>query len=94
MIRRANEKKHQENIENILKENEKSLEKCDLIFIQAPGINKNILLDENKVLDKYKDKLITLPLNLPKANYKNICYAFKAITNCYLEINGININEQ
>ena len=39
-MRRANEKLHQENIENILDENFKEIQKCDIIFLQAPGINK------------------------------------------------------
>lgn len=92
-IRRANEKKHQENIEDVLKENDDFLEKCDCIFIQAPGLNKNILLGENKLLNKYKNKLYNLPLNLPKANYSNICFAFKTITNCSLEINNMNLSK-
>ena len=38
----------------ILKLNENDIEKCDCIFIQAPGFNKGILIGENKPLFKYK----------------------------------------
>jgi hypothetical protein len=91
-IRRANEKKHQENIEMILRLNENDIEKCDCIFIQAPGFNKGILIGENKPLNKYKKKLLNLPFNLPKANYTNICFAFKKLTSAYLEINDENVS--
>ena len=91
-IRRANEKKHQENIEMILRLNENDIDKCDCIFIQAPGFNKGILIGENKPLNKYKKKLYNLPFNLPKANYTNICFAFKKLTSAYLEINDENVS--
>ena len=82
---------HQENIEMILKLNESDIEKCDCIFIQAPGFNKGILIGENKPLNKYKKKLFNLPFNLPKANYTNICTAFKLLTNAYFEIDDDNV---
>ena len=90
-IRRANEKKHQENIEMILKLNEDDLNKCDCIFIQAPGFNKGILIGNNKPLSKYKKKLYNLPFNLPKANYTNVIVAFKKLTSSYFEISDDNI---
>ena len=90
-IRRANEKKHQENIEMILKINEDDLNKCDCIFIQAPGFNKGILIGNNKPLNKYIKKLFNLPFNLPKANYTNIIYAFKRLTSAYFEISDDNV---
>ena len=90
-IRRANEKKHQENIEMILKLNEEDLNKCDCIFIQAPGYNKGILIGNNKPLSQYKKKLFNLPFNLPKANYTNVIVAFKKLTSAYFEISDDNI---
>lgn len=93
-IRRANEKQHQNNIESIFMEYKNELDKCDFIFIQAPGINKTILLgdkSENKLLSEYKDKIYNLPLNLPKANYTYLCDAYKKLTNCFIEIKDINI---
>jgi hypothetical protein len=85
-LRRANEKKHKENIELVLKVNQEYLDKCDCIFIQAPGVNKSIFLGEGRPLNNYKNKLFNLPFNLPKANYTNICLAYKMLTSCSLEI--------
>ena len=85
-LRRANEIKHKENIELVLKFNHEYLEKCDCIFMQAPGVNKNIFIGEDRPLENYKNKLFNLPFNLPKANYTNICLAYKMLTSCYLEI--------
>jgi len=77
----------------ILKLNENDIEKCDCIFIQAPGFNKGILIGENKPLNRYKKKLFNLPFNLPKANYTNICTAFKKLTNAFFEIDDDNIQK-
>ena len=85
-LRRANEIKHKENIEIALKVNQEYLDKCDCIFIQAPGVNKSIFIGENRPLDNYKNKLFNLPFNLPKANYTNVCLAYKLLTNSYFEI--------
>lgn len=85
-LRRANEIKHKENIELVLKFNQEYLDKCDCIFIQAPGVNKNIFIGENKPLDNYKNKLFNLSFNLPKANFTNLCLAYKLLTSCYVEI--------
>jgi len=90
-IRRANEKKHQENIELILKLNEEYLIKSDIIFIHAPGFNKGILIGENKPLFSFKKKILNLPYNIDRANYTNLMNAFKRLTNCYFEINDDNI---
>ena len=93
-IRRANEKQHQNNIESIFLEYKNELDKCDLLFIQAPGINKNILLGdkkESKLLSEYKDKIYNLPLYLPKANYTNLCDAYKKLTNCFIKIKNIQV---
>ena len=85
-IRRANEIKHKKNIDYILKVNQEYLDKCDCIFIQAPGYNKSIFIGENRPLNDYKNKLFNLPFNLPKANYENVCLAYKMLTSSYLEI--------
>ena len=90
-LRRANEIKHKENIEYVLKVNQEYLDKCDCIFIQAPGINKTIFIGDNRPLDNYKNKLFNLPFNVPKANYTNICLAYKMLTNSYFEIKGHKI---
>ena len=91
-IRRANEIKHKENIDYILKVNQEYLDKCDCIFIQAPGYNKSIFIGENRALNDYKNKLFNLPFNLPKANYENVCLAYKMLTSSYLEITNNTID--
>ena len=90
-LRRANENKHKENIDLVLKVNQEYLDKCDCIFIQAPGVNKSIFVGDQRPLDNYKNKLFNLPFNLPKANYSNLCLAYKMLTSCSLEIKGHKI---
>ena len=90
-MRRANEKKHQENIELILKLNEDNLMKSDCIFISAPGFNKGILIGDNKPLSSYKKKILNIPYNISKANYSNLMMIFKRIINVYFEIDDDNV---
>ena len=90
-MRRANEKKHQENIELILKLNEDNLIKSDCIFISAPGFNKGILIGDNKPLSSYKKKILNIPYNIPKANYTNLMIIFKKIISTYFEIDDNNV---
>lgn len=91
-IRRANEKKHQENIEYILKLNEENLLKSDCIFVQAPGVNKSILIGDDRSLASYKKKILNIPFSVPRANFSNIMYVYKRITNVYFEIKDEKVN--
>ena len=86
-MRRANERKHQENIEYILKLKEDLLLKADCIFIQAPGVNKSILIGEGKTLVMYKGKIMNIQFNVPKANYTNVMNVYKKITTVHFGIN-------
>lgn len=83
-IRRENEKIHQMNVDNILEENLKEIEQCDLVFLQAPGVNKLLLIEENKPLFKIREKLRSLCLTAKKANYTEVERIFKAICKVYL----------
>lgn len=83
-IRRENEKIHQMNVDNILEENLQEIEQCDLVFLQAPGINKLLLIEENKPLFKIREKLRSLCLTAKKANYTEVERIFKAICKVYL----------
>lgn len=85
-MRRENEKKHQENIDLILKINEEHLVKSDAIFLQAPGLNMNILVGENKSLSDFRKKIINVPYNCQKANYTNMMEVFKKLIAVRLEI--------
>lgn len=73
-IRRANEVKHQENIEEILGTIKDHLAASDYVFIQAPGDNTTILFDEGKALFEFKKKqnFKSLCLTAKKANYSEI----------------------
>lgn len=86
-MRRDNEKKHQENIDLILKINEEHLVKSDAIFLQAPGLNMNILVGENKSLGDFRKKIINIPYNCQRANYTNMMEIFNKLVNVRLEIN-------
>jgi len=73
-IRRANEVKHQENIEDILEETRAFLDQSDYVFIHAPGENTSILFDEGKALFEYRKQqnFKSLCLTAKKANYTEI----------------------
>lgn len=73
-IRRANEVKHQENIEDILSEIKDLVVTSDYVFIHAPGENTSILFDEGKTLAEYKknQNFRSLCLTTKKANYEQI----------------------
>ena len=86
-MRRENEKKHQENIDFILKINEEHLAKSDAIFVQAPGLNMTIFVGENKSLSSFKKKIINIPYNCQRANYTNMMEIFKKLISVQLEIN-------
>lgn len=86
-MRRDNEKKHQENIDLILKINEEHLVKSDAIFLQAPGLNMNILVADNRSLSDFKKKIINVPYNCQKANYTNMMEIFRKLISVRLEVN-------
>jgi hypothetical protein len=56
-MRRENEVKHQENIDEIMEEYQSSINKADIIYLNAPGLNKMFFISENKSLHKLKDKI-------------------------------------
>lgn len=75
-IRRANEEKHQQNIEEILEEPEMKslLEQSDNVFIHAPGDNTAILFDEGRSLFKYKrnQNFRSIGMSAKKANFQEL----------------------
>lgn len=85
-IRRENEKLHQMNVDNILEDNLKEIEACDLVLLQAPGMNKLMLIDENKPLFLVRNKLRSMCLTAKKATYTEVERIFKAISKIYLII--------
>lgn len=83
-IRRDQEKHHQENVSEILEENFAELEKSDVIFFQAPGLNRIMLIEQNEALNKLKDKLRSVCLTAKKANYTEVERLYEEITKVYL----------
>ena len=73
-IRRANEVKHQENIEDIIDDVKEHIIASDLVLIQAPGDNASLLFDEGRSLFQFKKKsnFKSLCLVAKKANYSEI----------------------
>ena len=71
-MRRANEIKHAKNIEEIMEEFRKELEEADLIFLNAPGINKLFFMGEGKPLSHMKEKVKSVSFSLKKANYTEV----------------------
>ena len=83
-IRRANEKKHQENIKKILSENYKIIENSDLILYHAPGMNKYLIFDEEEPTWKIRHKFRSICMTTKKANYTEVERIYKAITKIYM----------
>ena len=85
-LRRDGEKKHQENIECILKINEDLLSRCDALFVYAPGLNKSILVGNNeKTLFSYKKKIINIPFSISRANFSHMMDIYTKLTTVVLE---------
>lgn len=90
-IRRENEKKHLEKIECILRINEEYLYKSDAIFLQAPGLNKSILVGDNRPLTSFKKRIINVPFNVHRANYTHMMEIYNKLVDCRLEIHEENL---
>lgn len=89
-IRRDQQKHHQKNVSEILEEGFAELEKSDVIFFQAPGLNRIILIEQNEPLMKLKDKLRSVCLTAKKANYTEVQRLYEEITKVYL-VKGENM---
>lgn len=89
-LRREGEKKHQENIECILKVNEELLSKCEVIYLFAPGLNKNILIGSNeKALFTFKNKILNIPFSISRANYSHMIEVYNKLTTITFELDLI-----
>ena len=60
--------------------------KSDAIFLQAPGLNKQIFIGDNRPLRSFQKKIINIPFNVQKANYTNMMDIYHKLTNTTLEI--------
>lgn len=73
--------------------NEEHLMKSDAIFLQAPGLNKNILVGDGKSLTSFRKKIINVPYNVQRANYTNMMDVYNKLTSVHLEINDESIKQ-
>ena len=79
-IRRDQEKKHIANVYSLLTNHRKDIEECDLIFLQAPGLNRLFVINENQTLQGVKDRLRSLCLTAKKANFSQVETLYNSLT--------------
>ena len=60
------------------------MESSDVVFLQAPGMNKLFLVQDVEPLGKVKYKLRSLCISSKKAKYTEIERIYKAISKVYL----------
>ena len=68
-MRRENEKILQEYIVNDLEEVKEYIGKSSVIFLHAPGFNKNLLIQASKQLEKCAHKVRSIEYKSSKANF-------------------------
>lgn len=81
-IRRENEKKHSENIENIVTASHQALDKASLIFLHAPGQNYFTFVGEHGHLQRWKDKIRSVGVTTGKAKLQEAERVFAEISSC------------
>ena len=89
-MRRANERIHQEHIQEYLEEYKEDLEKADIIFLNAPGMNKLFFIGPDKPLREMRHKVRTLAFNMKKANYTEVQGALEELTEVKIVFNKSN----
>lgn len=68
-IRREQEKRHIINVSEILLECKQQLQECEIILLQAPGLNRLFVINEDENLDGLQDRLRSMCLTAKKANF-------------------------
>ena len=89
-MRRANERIHQEHIQEYLEEYKEDLEKAEIIFLNAPGMNKLFFIGPDKPLREMRHKVRTLAFNMKKANYTEVQGALEELTEVKIVFNKSN----
>ena len=69
-----------ENVSRILTENKQAIEDCDLVFLQAPGLNRLFIINADETLSGCKEKLRSVCLTAKKANYSEVETLFNEIS--------------
>jgi len=83
-LRRDQEKKHQANVYRAISESFSLLSKCDLIFLQAPGVNSNILFAQEQGLRALRGRIRRICLSAKKAKYEEVERIYKSLMRVYI----------
>ena len=79
-MRRQNERLLQEHIDEYMEEAQPFIQKADVIFLHAPGINKTLFLSEAMPLAGYHHKVRSIEFKSKKANAQEATELIKKIT--------------
>lgn len=93
-IRRDQEKRHVINVGEILREHHADLAECELIFLQAPGLNRLFVINENENLDGLQDRLRSVCVTARKANFTEVEALYEAISQVNLVSLGARQEEK
>ena len=63
-----------------MKEHHKDLSECEVIFLQAPGLNRLFVINENENLDGLQDRLRSVCVTAKKANFTEVEALFDTIS--------------
>jgi len=69
-IRRENEKLLQQYIKQDMEDASEYIQKADVIFLHAPGLNKAFFMSHSRSLEKYGHKVRSIEFKSQKANFK------------------------
>ena len=86
-MRRENEKLLQEHITEYMEEARPFIEKADVIFLHAPGMNKTLFLSEARPLAGFHHKVRSIEFKSKKANYQEAVELVKKITEVKVHFN-------
>ncbi|TNV78763.1 hypothetical protein FGO68_gene3958 [Halteria grandinella] len=87
-MRRENERLLQEHIDEYMEEAKGYIEKADVIFLHAPGMNKTIFISQSKPLGAHMHKVRAIEFKSKKANYQEAVELIKKITEVKLYFNA------
>lgn len=88
-MRRANEKLLQEHILQYMEEAKPHIDKADVIFLHAPGLNKMIFLSESAPLQAMAHKVRNIEFRSKSANFTEAQELVKKITECKMHFQGL-----
>lgn len=69
-------------------EYKKEIQQADLIYLNAPGLNKMFFIAEGKPLNSIKDRIRNIQFSMKKANYTEITEAYEILTTMRLDFDN------